>query len=121
MSTNEKNEWLNMNRSWKWLLYIDIVLPLLLFLVALLPIAGISSSFSRLFLTYNLYILNTIPNLTTFTGILGLAAHVLLIGWAGLGRRWIDMVICIALAAAVTLYFYFGLNYQLVGLLNFGI
>jgi hypothetical protein len=121
MSGNQKSEKLKMNRGWQWLLYIDVLLPLLLFLAALVPIQSIQNSFSRLFHTYSLYVMNTIPDFKAFTGIVGLAAHLYLIGWAAYRKRWVDLAICVGFAVAVTLYFYFGLNYLLVGMLNFGL
>lgn len=121
MSEQKKGNALKMDRGWKWLLYIDILLPGLLFLLALLPIASVGSSFARFFHTYSLFVMNTIPDFTVFTGILGLAAHLGILIWAAVKRRWVDLIICLAITAAVTLYFCLGWNYLLVGLLNFGL
>lgn len=107
------------NKSWLFLSYLYLLLPGLLFgLGVLFRTQTLGKTFASLFHNYGLFAISTIPNLGSFTGILGLG----LAGWflyAALRRRdWLDFGLSAVLVAANTLYFYFEVNYWLLGFLR---
>ena len=108
-------------KSWQYLLYITVVLPAVLFLLAyLLRDSAFGVSLGRIFHTYGLYVSSPIPNLDPFngTGVLGLVILVALAVWAVRRRDWADLGITLALGAANALYFAMGWNYALLPMLN---
>jgi len=111
---------LQLKRSWQWLLYLDLILPGILFSLAyFLPQAELAVLFARLYHSYSMYVSNPIPNLTTFMGLVGLAIHLWALGYAFKGKNRIDLFLSVIITLAITLYYYFGINYELVRLLNF--
>lgn len=108
------------NKMWMWLLYIDFILPLCLFLLAyLLNKLGTGFALSRLFHSYNLYILSPIPNLQTLTGILGLIIHTGAVAYALLRRDLKDAALCLGISTIAFLYIFLEVNYQLSFMLKF--
>ena len=108
-------------KSWQYLLYITVVLPAVLFLLAyLLGDSAFGVSLGRIFHTYGLYVSSPIPNLDPFngTGVLGLVILAALAVWAVRRRDWADLGITLALGAANALYFAMGWNYALLPMLN---
>ena len=117
----EKAGKFEIRKSWQYLLYITVVLPAVLFLLAyLLGDSAFGVSLGRIFHTYGLYVSSPIPNLDPFngTGVLGLVILVALAVWAVRRRDWADMGITLALGAANALYFAMGWNYALLPMLN---
>lgn len=111
---------MQMERSWQWLLYLDVILPGILFLLALLlPMESLAASLARLFHSYSVYVSNPIPNLANFMGIVGLAVHLGALIMALRRKDKLDLLLSALLTLAVSLYFYLGLNYQLVRYLSF--
>lgn len=117
----EKAGKFEIRKSWQYLLYITVVLPAVLFLLAyLLGDSAFGVSLGRIFHTYGLYVSSPIPNLDPFngTGVLGLVILVALAVWAVRRRDWADLGITLALGAANALYFAMGWNYALLPMLN---
>ena len=115
-----------MNRGWQWLLYIDIVLPVVLLVLALLPIPGFRQSMAKLYHTYTLFVLCPVPDFAALTGILGMLAHAGVLIWAVVRRDWKDLLICAAFTGAAAAFFLVqidgtALNYLVVRLLDFGL
>ena len=90
MDRNQKREGkLELRKSWQYLLYIDLVLPGLLFLAAFVTRgSSFGISLGRVFHTYGLYVSSPVPNLDPFngTGVLGLLITLGLLLWASC--RW---------------------------------
>lgn len=99
------------NKSWKLLVYFDVLLPAILYLLAML--AKIPQ-ISILFHSYLIFIINPIPDFQALTGILGLLFHVGIIGYTLIKRDYKDMAICIGIALFVTAFFWFELNYAII-------
>lgn len=117
----EKAGKFEIRKSWQYLLYITVVLPAVLFLLAyLLRDSAFGVSLGRIFHTYGLYVSSPIPNLDPFngTGVLGLVILAALAVWAVRRRDWADLGITLALGAANALYFAMGWNYALLPMLN---
>ncbi len=117
----EKAGKFEIRKSWQYLLYITVVLPAVLFLLAyLLRDSAFGVSLGRIFHTYGLYVSSPIPNLDLFngTGVLGLVILAALAVWAVRRRDWADLGITLALGAANALYFAMGWNYALLPMLN---
>lgn len=103
-------------RSWQYLAYIYVVLPGLLFLLALLTK---SPSLSNLYHTYNIFGISTWPDLASFTGVIGIFVAAFFLFLAAKNRRWWDLGISGAMVAAITLYFAMEWNYLPIRLLTF--
>ncbi len=114
-----------LDQGWQWLIYLDFILPALLFLLAWLPLS-MRTFFAQLYHQYNLFVLKPIPNLHSFTGIVGLILHLVLIVRALIRRQWIDLVLCLLFFLIVMLFFVVridgvALNYWLIRFLDFGV
>ena len=112
----------SLTKSWQYLVYIYIVLPGLIFLLAqIFKNISLGSTMSSLFHTYNLYAISTVPNFSpfNFTGIIGIVIAVYFIFHAVKSKDWKDLIISSVLVAANFLYFLFEVNYMLVPYLNF--
>lgn len=108
-----------MNKGWMYLLYLDFVLPLLLFLLSyVLKASGTGQALARLFHAYNLYILNPIPHLKSLTGIFGLVLHMSAIVYALWKKDIKDTILCLVISTLAFLYIFFELNYKLLFMLN---
>lgn len=117
MMTQEK---IKMDKGWQWLLYLDIILPLILFLIALLiPSGNVKQEFSTFFHTYNMYVINVIPNFINFTGILGIIIHLGAIIYGIVKKNKVDIIICCCFLDVIFLYFVFKINYMLIPFLEF--
>lgn len=108
------------DRGWKILIYFDLLLPLMLFLLAwLMPIQGMKGLFAVLFHSYGLYVMSPIPHFAALTGIIGLLYHAGILGYTLKKRRLLDLLICALITLAVVLYFMFEINYQVIKPLSF--
>ena len=118
MDRSQKREGkLELRKSWQYLLYIDLVLPGLLFLAAFVTRgSSFGISLGRVFHTYGLYVSSPVPNLDPFngTGVLGLLITLGLLLWAARRRDWKDLALTLALGGANALYFALGGNYALL-------
>ena len=117
----EKADRVEIKKSWQYQLYITVVLPALLFLLAwVLQGNGLGVTLARIFHTYNLYVSNPLPNLDPFNGT-GLVGLVLLL-WLCFGavrrKDWPDLGITLALGAANAVYFWQEWNYLLLRFVN---
>ena len=113
----EKANRFEIKKSWQYQLYITVVLPALLFLLAwVLQGNGLGVTLARIFHTYNLYVSNPLPNLDPFNGT-GLVGLVLLL-WLCFGavrrKDWPDLGITLAQGAANAVYFCQERNYLLL-------
>lgn len=117
----EKFSEIKLDKSWHYLCYIYLLLPGVLFLLALL---GKNQPFAKtlglLFHNYGLFVTNTVPNLSTFTGVLGLGLALWFLLDTARRRDWTDMTISLVLVACNTVYFLMGWNYLLAGMLVLG-
>lgn len=106
-----------------YLLYLDLLLPGLLYLMAWITQAGFPA---RLFHAYGLYLVSpafvTADGLWTAQngiGIGGLVLHGVAIAWSlQLGRKW-EALASAVLLALLFAFFFFGLNYKILGPLQF--
>jgi hypothetical protein len=117
----EKAGGFEIRKSWQYLLYITVVLPVILFLLAfVLKDNSFGVTLGRIFHTYGLYVSSPIPNFSPFngTGVLGLAILIFLAVWAVRRRDWADLGITLGLGAVNALYFAMGWNYAILPLLN---
>lgn len=104
------------DRGWKYLVYFDFLLPALFFLIALLTQ---SPFMAKIFHSYEMFIVNPIPDIKTLTGIIGFAYHLGIIGYAIKKRDYIDLGVSAVLTLLITAMFIFAINYVIVRPLNF--
>jgi len=117
----EKSNQFEVRKSWQYQLYVALILPGLLFLLAwLLQRQALGVALARLYHTYNLYVASPIPNLAPFngTGVLGLVILLGLCVWAVRRRDWADLGVTLALGAVNAVYFWLGWNYLLLRFVN---
>ncbi len=117
----EKANGFELKKSWQYQLYITLVLPAALFLLAfLLRGNGLGVTLARIFHTYNLYVSCPIPSLAPFngTGVVGLGLLVWLCFSAARRKDWPDLGITLALGAVNALYFWMEWNYLLLRFVN---
>ncbi|NMA67749.1 MAG: hypothetical protein GX957_16210 [Clostridiaceae bacterium] len=107
---------IKIDKSWKVLIYFDFILPAILFFIAW--ITG-SSMLSKLFHSYETFVISPIPNFTAYTGIIGLIFHLGIIIYALLKEKIKDVILCILITLLVVLFFYFELNYAILRPLQF--
>ena len=124
--TEKKPFKLEFNRSWKWLLYFDLVLPGLLYVLAFLPLADIRQLFARLFHSYSLFIVNPIPHpleansiMGYIAGFPGLIYHVWLLISALRKKNFVDFGISLFIFLIIILFFFFDFNYAILKPLQF--
>ncbi len=109
-----------LKKSWPWLLYLDLILPGVLYLLTwLLPGETIAVLFARLYHSYTMYVSNPVPQAATLMGIVGLIVHALALGNALKRKDRIDFLITLVITVIVAVYYYSGYNYQLIRSLNF--
>ncbi|MCX7709087.1 MAG: hypothetical protein N2484_04490 [Clostridia bacterium] len=109
-----------MEKGWMWLLYLDIILPLLLFIPAyFLSGSGLGASLARLFHSYTLYISSPIPDLASLTGILGMLIHIGAILYGLKKKDWNDVFLSLGISILAFLYIFFEINYRLSYMLKF--
>lgn len=99
------------DKGWKYLVYFDIVLPGIVFLLALLTK---SPFLSKLFHSYETFVVSPIPNFVTLTGIIGLVYHLGIIIYTIIKKNYRDLMICLGITILVALFFFFELNYQII-------
>ena len=117
----EKAGRFELKKSWQYQLYITLILPAVLFLLAfLLRGNGLGVALARIFHTYNLYVSCPIPNLAPFngTGVVGLGLLVWLSFGAVRRKDWPDLAVTLALGAVNALYFWQEWNYLLLRFVN---
>ena len=101
-------------RGWLWLVYLDLVLPALLWVLANLLQ---SRTLALLFHNYGLYIISTAPVdhtgalfFLTLTGVPGLLLHGYAVARGLIRRDRLDAALCLLLGLLVFLVFFFDLN-----------
>lgn len=104
------------DRGWKLLIYFDVLLPAFLFLLALLTQMP---ALAKIFHSYEMFIVNPIPDFKSLTGIIGLAYHIGIIGYTVKKRNYIDMAISIILTLLIAVFFLFEINYMILKPLTF--
>ena len=88
----QKKSIFNMKKSWQWMVYIDLALPLIMFLFGwLMGDNDMGKFFSGLFHAYNLYIMNPFFDLANKMGIVGILIPLFLFGWAIKRRDFVDL------------------------------
>ncbi len=102
---SDSNSRLRMDRGWKWLLYLDVVLPGVLYLLALPQWGGFSRLFAQFFHTWALFVMNPVPALPTLVGVPGLLLHLGMVGWCLWRRRWVDALVCLLFAGLMAAFF----------------
>jgi hypothetical protein len=108
-----------MDKGWHWLLYLDVILPLLLFIFAyILSVFEAGHFMSRLFHAYNLYILSPVPVLKNLSGFIGLFIHTGAVVYAIRRKNLPDMLLCVGFAVLAVLYILLGVHYKLIFILN---
>lgn len=113
----EKANRFELQKSWQYLLYIAVVLPGALFLLAwLLRDFSIGVMPARMFHTYNLYVSSPVPNFDPFngTGVLGLVILAVLVVRAVRRKDKLDLVLTLVIGAVNACYFWAEWNYQLL-------
>lgn len=112
----EKIKSFKFDKGWKLLAYFDFLLPALIFLLAFLTQAPY---IARLFHSYEMFIVNPVPNIKTLTGIVGLAYHTGIIGYTIKKRNYIDIAITVMMTLFIAAFFLFGINYIILRPLTF--
>lgn len=111
---------IKLDKGWQWLLYLDIILPGILFLLAyLMPLKEIAHLLARLFHSYNLFVINPIPDMANLMGIVGMLLHVGVLGYALKKKDLADMLLSLVITAMIVWVFYSELNYTLIRYLEF--
>ena len=111
---------IKLEKGWHWLIYFDIVLPLILFITAyFLANTSVGPLLAKLFHSYNLFLIDPIPEPTKLIGIIGALAHIFFIAYAIKRKDSRDISICVSLTILAVLYFAFEINYKLILYLNF--
>lgn len=121
----DKVKKVKMDQGWQWLLYLDIVFPFILFVIALLPLGGLSTTFAGFYHNYNMFIICPIPNIPALIGIVGLVVPIIFMIRAIIRRKWLDLVLCGVFLLAMLAFFGIEidglpLNYHVIKLLDFG-
>ena len=111
-------------RGWPWLVYIGVALPALIWAVAYFTKSPV---FANLFHNYGLYVASSAPvgsdgtlYFKSLSGVPGLLIQVYAVVRAVLRKDRLDALLCAALAVLLFLFFFFGLNYEIVRVLDFG-
>ncbi len=110
-------------RGWLWLVYLDVLLPALLWAAAYF--LG-SSALARLFHNYGLYVMSTAPVgadgtlfFLSLSGVTGLLLHVYAVFRGSVRRDRLDAALCLVFAVAMFVVFFLGLNYDAIRILEF--
>ncbi len=111
-------------RGWPWLLYIDLALPALIWAVAYFARSPV---FALLFHNYGLYVASPAPigsdgtlYFLSLSGLPGLLVQVYAFVRALLRKDRLDAALCLVVAVVLFVFFFFGLNYEIVKILDFG-
>ena len=104
-----------LTKSWQYLAYIYFVLPLVLFIIAVLTRSiDAGTIFGTLFHNYGLFVASPIIHLSALTGVVGVAIACWSIVNAVRNKDSKDLIISIALISVNALYYFFGINYILI-------
>jgi hypothetical protein len=110
-------------RGWLWLVYLDLLLPGLLWSAAYFLS---SPALARLFHNYGLYVMSTAPVgadgtlfFLSLSGVTGLLIHVYAAARGILRRDRLDAALCLVFAVAMFVVFFLGLNYDAIRILEF--
>ena len=102
-----QNMKIDLNKSWQWLFYISIILPLLFFILALLMGENtMGRFFSYLFSSYLLYIVNPFTNFQKMQGIVGIAIPTFLMVWSLRRRDYKDFFFSALIFATTVVAFF---------------
>jgi hypothetical protein len=104
------------DKGWKLLIYFDIILPAILFFIALITDL---SFIARLFHSYEIFIVNPIINFSSYIGIIGFLYHIGIVIYTIIRRDYLDMLACIIIGLAIAAFFWFEINYLIIKPLNF--
>ena len=112
--------------NWLWLIYIDLILPALIYLLALAGLGSISMQAARIFHNYLLFILFPWPDFQSWTGILCPVIHLAFLVWALKSKNKLTAIIApLAWLLLVGLFTISidgsPLNYFLIRFLDFGL
>ena len=117
---------LQLTRGWQWLLYIDFILPLLIYLSALLPIGAMRGQLARIFHSYMLYILFPWPDFKSITGIVAPLLHLYFLINGIRKKQRSDVILSFVFYLIVVLIFTVkidgtAINYFILRFLDFGL
>lgn len=104
------------DRGWKLLLYFDILLPVIIYVIAF--ISG-TSWFASLFHSYEMFIVSPIPNIQALSGIIGLIYHVGILAYTLIRKNYKDFAVCLIISLIIAAFFLTELNYTILRPLNF--
>jgi hypothetical protein len=107
---------LKFDKGWKYLVYFDFLLPALIYLIAYLSQAPFAA---KIFHSYEMFIVNPIPNIKTLTGIIGLVYHTGILGYAIKKHHYADLAVSAVLALLTAAFFFFEINYLILKPLTF--
>ena len=115
-----------LTRGWQWLLYIDFVLPLLIYLAALLPLGAMRGQLARIFHSYMLYILFPWPDFQSITGIIAPLLHLYFLINGIRKKQKSDVILAIVFYLIIVLIFTIqidgtAINYFILRFLDFGL
>lgn len=110
---------LDLSKSWQWLVYVNLLLPVLFFILAIAMTENtMGRFFSYLFQSYMLYIVNPFTDFEKLQGIIGIAIPTFLSVWALRRRDYWDLLITVLTEVAVLIFFYCSVHQLLIGLLT---
>ena len=104
------------DKGWKLLIYFDIIVPAILYAIALLTDIPFLSG---LFHAYEIFIVSPIINFASYIGIVGFVYHLGIIIYAIKKRDLFDIIFCIIITIAIAAFFWFEINYLIIKPLNF--
>lgn len=115
-----------LTRGWQWLLYIDFILPVLIYLAALLPLASMRGQLARIFHNYMLYILFPWPDFKSITGIAAPLLHLYFLINGIRKKQKTDVILSIVFYVIIALIFTVKIdgteiNYFILRFLDFGL
>ena len=114
------------NHGWQWLIYIDFILPSLIYILALLPLGAFRGQLARIFHSYMLYILYPWPDFQSFTGIVAPLLHLYFLIQGIRKKNKTDIILAVVFWLILTLFFTLKidgtqLNYYILRFLDFGL
>ncbi len=107
---------LKFDKGWKYLVYFDFLLPALIYLIAWLTQAPFAA---KIFHSYEMFIVNPIPDIKTMTGIIGFVYHLGIIGYTIKKRNYADLAVSFVLTLLTAAMFIFEINYLILKPLRF--
>jgi hypothetical protein len=97
--------------SWQWMLYLYVFVPAMLYGLAYFSGAGF---LGRMYHTYNLYIINPVPNFENYTGLAGFFIAMYLLFRPLQRRKWLDFGLSAVLTALIVSFFQWDVHYWLL-------